>query len=273
MAEWNPDDFTLDGTYKFKSTFKPTTLICYRTDAVVKRSYKPTCAGQNEVKRGKVGAAPSRRSLNNLVFLLNNCDKPMRSMLTLTMADQVSQRNSVEFHNKTLKLALQRLRDLGNEQYCWIREFQNNGSVHWHIFTSLNAMSRPGAISKRKSKEWSDWLTRRYVKHGWCNPRCEYNMTHAAQDGFVGCCRFEQLRGNEAGRYAGKEGSKRFQKKARGKWKNAGCWWYASRNVKCTPICERKFNGDKLAQAKVTINGVEQEIAYRLQYNLGAGTL
>lgn len=269
MAEWNPDDWTVDGRYKKKPTFKPVTLIRYRTDAVVKRSYKPVCAGQTDAARGRVGTEPSRRSLNNLVFLLNNCDVPMRSMFTITMSDKVHARNSVAFHKKSLSLAIQRMRYQGVSQYVWVREFQDNQTVHWHVFTDLNVMSKPGAVSKRKSWDWSEWLAKSIRKRGEITKRCFRNMTTPGKDGFEGCIRVEQLKGSEAGRYAGKEGAKRFQKKAPAKWKRGGAWWDKSMNITCTPIDEVKVNGDKLSQAKVNIQGNEVEIAHRLQYNRG----
>lgn len=269
MAEWNPDDWNPDGTYKRRKRFKPVTLIAYRTDAIVKRSYTPACAGQKDAVRGRVGAAPSRRSLNNLVFLLNNCDTPMRSMFTITMTDKTHARNSVEFHKQTLRNALQRMRWAGINQYCWVREFQGNDSVHWHVFTDLSVMSKPGAVSKRKSKEWSEWMVASIRERGRITNDCARKMVTPSVDGFVGCIRVEQLKGNEGGKYAGKEGSKRFQKIAPPRWRRGGCWWYASRNIKCSPIGEIKVNGANLNQATVEINGVEQEIAYRNQYNRG----
>ena len=269
MAEWNPDDWTPEGRYKYKPTFKPVTLVRYRTDAVVQRSYTPVCAGQTDTVRGRVGAAPSRRSLNNLVFCLNNCDVPMKSMFTVTMSYRTHLVNSVAFHRKSLSLTIQRLRDTGVNQYLWVREFQENQSVHWHVFTDLNVMSKPGAVSKRKSREWSLWFAKSIRRRGWITNGCFHRMTTPSVDGFEGCIRVEQLKGSEAGRYAGKEGSKRFQKDAPPRWVRGGSWWDKSRNIKCTPIDEVKVNGDKLSQATIEINGCETKIAHRLQYNRG----
>lgn len=263
------DDEMFSARQKVRSKINFSRMVTYRTDAVLVRSYKPACAGTVTENKGRIGGKPSRRSLQNLVFLLNNCDTPMQSMLTVTMADQVSRRNAVTFHRQTLKLALQRLRDTGVNQYCWVREFQRNGSVHWHIFTDRRVSKTSGRCNKHLSRSWSLWMANRYKRSGWCSEECFRKMTSDSNDGFVGCCRFEQLHGDIGGRYAGKEGSKRFQKLAPKRWRTGGAWWRASRNVKCTPTGEKTIHGRYLEKAMVKINGVEREVPHRIQFNKG----
>lgn len=240
----------------------------YRTDAILLRTYKPKCAGTIS-KRGKIKIRPSKRSLNRLVFLLNNCDTPMESMLTITMPLQLSKKNSVDFHNRTLKAALEKLRREGVKQWAWVREFQTNGSVHWHIFTDLKVAS-PGSTDVGHSKRWSNWMANRYLRDGWSNEKHRINMISDSHDGFVGCCRWEQLMGDIGGRYAGKEGSKRFQKIAPKRWRDkGGAWWRCSRNVKCTPTGVKHVDGEQLECATIDIAGEKREIPYRIQFNKG----
>ena len=250
-----------------RPTLKTMDLQQYRTDAVVvSRSWKPACADQPS-QRGVVGGRPSRRSLNNLIFLLNNCDVIMQSMFTITMPDQVSRRNSVEFHQATLKAALQKMRRDGIRQYCQVREFQKNGSVHWHVFTDL-CVGQPNEVNSDLSSHWSIWMADR-CSQGWCSSDCYYKMTHSSSDGFVGCVRVEQLSGDIGGRYAGKEGGKRFQKIAPKRWVNAGRWWSASRNVKCSPVAVKRLAVEALEHAEMQINGKTRHIPYRVQFNKG----
>lgn len=252
-----------------RSGIKLSTLVTYRTDAVLVRSYKPACAGTITKEKGTIGGKPSKRSLQRLVFLLNNCDVPMTAMLTITMRDVVCHRNTVAFHRKTIRLACQRLRDNGVNQYCWVREFQGNGRVHWHIFTDQNCNANAKGIDYDESKRWSRWLVNRCKRYGWCNDESARKMMADSYDGFVGCCRLERLKSDAGGRYAGKEGAKRYQKVAPKRWTNGGAWWRASMNVKCTPTGERKINGRYLEAATVKINGKEIDVPHRIQFNKG----
>lgn len=250
-----------------RKSLKTMDLEQYRTDAVVvSRSWKPACASQPS-ERGRVGGRPSMKSLNRLVFLLNNCDVPMQSMFTITMADEVSKRNSVEFHRGTLKAALEKMRRDGVNQYTWVREFQGNGSVHWHVFTDLK-VGLAGAVNEKLSNHWSHWMVDRY-RQGWINARCALNMTNKSRDGFVGCVRVEQLHGDIGGRYAGKEGSKRFQKIAPKRWRHGGRWWGNSRSMVCTPNGVKRLAVESLEHAEIKINGKTRHIPYRVQFNKG----
>ena len=265
--EWTPDNHAF-ATEVLRNRRRTMDVQQYRTDAVVvSRSWKPACAHQ-PTERGCVGGRPSKKSLNRLVFLLNNCDIPMQSMFTITMSDEVSRRNSVEFHQSTLKAALQKMRRDGITQYTWVREFQRNGSVHWHVFTDL-WVAAPGVVNEELSSIWSHWMVDRY-RDGWINARCALNMTNSSRGGFVGCVRVEQLHGDIGGRYAGKEGSKRFQKIAPARWANGGRWWGNSRNMNCTAGNIKRLSVEALEHAEVKINGKTRHIPYRVQFNKGS---
>jgi len=264
--DWTPENHAY-AVEVLKNRRRTMDVQQYRTDAVVvSRSWTPACA-HVESKRGRVGGRPSKRSLNNLVFKLNNCDVPMQSMFTVTMTPQVSRRNSVDFHQATLAACLQKMRREGIGQYCWVREFQENRSVHWHIFTDL-VVSTSGNVNKDMSSHWSHWMVDR-CRQGWINERDALKMVSPSWDGFAGCVRVEQLIGNAGGRYAGKEGSKRFQKVAPKRWKHGGNWWYPSRNIKCTPIGLKRLSVEALEHAEVKINGKTRHIPYRVQFNKG----
>lgn len=256
-------------------------VTVYRTDAVVnRRSWTPACAG-TVGERGKIGAAPSSRSLRNLVFTLNNCDVPMRSMLTLTMSPLCHQLAEPGMHRKAFKLALQRLRDTGIRHWVWVREFQSNGSVHWHVFTE-RSVAKPGDVNEDMTRDWIDYWSSLYWDriHKYTGnvkafaaklKRSRWHMENGNGGDFRGCCRFEELKTEAAGRYASKEGAKRFQKIAPGDWMlEGGGWWRAARCVECTPIKTAYVNADSLSTQSVTIgNGNKIDVAMKLQYSLG----
>lgn len=279
-GNWDPDQ----ANTRFRLT-PEVKLDVYRTDAVVVRSYKPKCAGTIG-ERGAIGGAPSRRSLQNLVFLLNNSDVPFVSMLTMTMTPDVHKLCTVKEHRRALANALQRLRDRGISQYCWVREFQGNGSVHWHVFTDKTVGS-PGEVNSDLSRDWCEYWASLYfdriiphselalkkrisVGENRKKQRDRNKMETGNNAEFLGCCRFEQLRTDAAGRYAGKEGAKRFQKLAPGKWQNGGgAWWRASRGVKCTPIKRVAVPADTIESTSIDIGGKEVDVAYRVQFSRG----
>lgn len=251
----------------------------YRVDAILlRKGWRPKCAG-TVTKRGKIGNVPSIRSLRNLVFVLNNSDIRMRSMLTLTMTPLCHGLCPPHVHRYAMKLCLQRLRDKGIRDYVWVREFQKNGSVHWHVFTSKQVCS-PGRVNEDLSTDWSNWWADVYWKRLIGTPKddkfrkkfsvSEWHMRNGNRKDFRGCCRFEELRTEAAGRYAAKEGAKRFQKLAPVEWLDeGGAWWRPSKTIKCTPICEELIDSDVLETTKIEIKGKTEEIAYKLQQNLG----
>ena len=265
---FDPDHWNEDG-YIFRKRLKTSTLVLYRTDAVVYRSFKPACAGTVTAGKGEVGGKPSWRSLQRLVFLLNNCDTPMESMLTLTMTPPVFRNNSVKFHRNVMTLAGKKLRYDGVENYVWVREFQKNNSVHWHYFTDMKVSERPGAVNELLSDRWRRWMVNHYRRHGWISNDCCRGMLNGNGRDFRGCCRFEQLRDSAGGRYAGKEGSKRFQKSANRGWEKAGRWWAATKGVVCTPISTAKVAADKLQTATIKVDGEDHEVIHKIQFNRG----
>jgi hypothetical protein len=244
----------------------------YRTDAIVNRNWNGKAPDPFlENKRGEIGSEPSSKSLKNLVFLLNNSDVIFDRMVTLTLCPEANDL-PVESHKNALRASLERLRRWKVSQYCWVREFQASGSVHWHIFTSGGKFTDlpSGAIDKEASRDWSKWWAGVYRKMG--VPDCSGLRFMADGDGkgFLGSVRVERLRSDAGGRYAGKEGAKRFQKVPPEKWQlNGGAWWRGSRGITCTPIETTVIDAVELKAATVTINGEPKEIAYRMQYGLG----
>lgn len=251
----------------------------YRVDAILlRKTWTPKCAG-TVTKRGTIGNVPSSRSLRNLVFVLNNSDIQMRSMLTLTMTPLCHKLCPPHVHRYAMKLCLQRLRDKGIKDYVWVREFQKNGSVHWHIFTSKQ-VGAPGEVNEELSHEWRNWWTDVYWKRIISPSKVpeirkkhkisEWHMRNGNGMDFGGSCRFEELKTEAAGRYAAKEGAKRFQKLAPVEWLDeGGAWWRASKTIKCTPISEEWIKSDRLETTTMTIKDRTEEIAYKLQQNLG----
>ena len=251
----------------------------YRVDAILlRKGWRPKCAGTVS-ERGKIGNVPSSRSLRNLVFVLNNSDIPMRSMLTLTMSPLCHKLCPPHVHRYAMKLCLQRLRDKGIRDYVWVREFQKNGSVHWHIFTSATVGS-PGEVNEEMSHDWTQWWCDLYWNKLLDKPKIksiakrwkisEWNMRNGNRKDFLGATRFEELKTEAAGRYAAKEGAKRFQKLAPVEWLDeGGAWWRASKTIKCTPIKEEWIDSDRLETTTIEIKKKPEEIAYKLQQNLG----
>lgn len=285
-TQWNPEleslgDFFANNALALAESRESgrAQLTVYRVDAIVnRRGWTPSCAGHVS-ERGKIGGAPSSRSLRNLVFVLNNSDIRMESMLTLTMTPLCHQKCSPAMHRKACKLALQRLRDQGIRDYVWVREFQKNGSVHWHIFTS-ETVGAPGDVNHELSHDWRMWWCSLYwdkiigeskvpkIKKRHAISRAR--MERGNGKDFHGSCRFEQLKSEAAGRYAAKEGAKRFQKHAPGKWKNeGGAWWRASKSIVCTPIKEVYVPGSTLETVTIKIKNQPVEVAYKLQQNRG----
>lgn len=251
----------------------------YRVDAILlRKGWRPKCAG-TKTRRSKIGNTMSIRSRRNLVFTLNNCTPRMRSMLTLTMSPLCHELCPPRVHKHALKLALQRLRDKGIEDYVWVREFQKNGSVHWHIFTSFRA-GESGEVNEELSSDWSRWWSDLYWKKlitpatlpeaSKRHKLSEWHMRHGNGGDFLGSCRFEELVTEAAGRYAAKEGSKTIQKLMPMTWfDSGGAWWRQSKSLTCEPICEEWINSSMLEVTEVEIKGKAESVAYKLQQNLG----
>lgn len=242
-------------------------MAIYRTDAVLIRSYKPVCAGM-VTESAAIGSVPSRRSIARLIFVLNNSDTPMRTMLTFTMTPEVNQA-SVKDHRSIFKRALQHLRDRNASDYVWVREFQENGSLHWHIFAAFECTPSDGDIDVSETRHWSDWFCKQYER---LLPDCDYSFMRSGDgNGFYGCVRVELLRTSAAGRYAGKEGGKRMQKMPPEKWQDGGgAWWRNSKGVKCTERKRITVPISEVDAAKVIVNGKAIDVPYRVQFNVGA---
>ena len=270
VEDWDPDNFFED--QRIAKINDLCTLVRYRVDAIINRSYTPACAGTITRGHGKVTGTPSQRSLNSLCFVLNNSDIRFETMITATMASTVHRNNPVDVHKRALKAMLERLRrESESTQYCWVREHQDNGSVHWHIFTDAITETE-GRVDYERTKEWSKWLANFYRKSGKVSERDHYYMSNG--DGtseFLGCTQYERLETNAPGRYAGKEGSKRFQKIAPKKWRRAGCaWWRCSKNVKCTPVDTVRCEPKALSGVLITNDqGTDFEVLFKVQRNKG----
>ena len=267
---WCPDDF--NEHQRLAKANNRVTIVRYRVDAVVSRSYTPSCAGTITKGSGTISGVPTQKSLNSLCFVLNNSDKRFETMITATMARSVHRNNSVDLHKRALRAMLERLRrEKESSQYCWVREHQENGSVHWHVFTDA-ATQAEGMIDYERTKEWSKWLARFYRKSGRVSDQDYYHMANGDGTGdFLGCTRYERLQTDAPGRYAGKEGAKRFQKIAPKKWRKSGCaWWRCSSNVVCTPIETVLVSPKHLSGVMITNDeGGEFEVLFKVQRNKG----
>lgn len=251
-------------------------LALYRTDAVLVRSYTPVCAGM-VTSPAKIGSIPSRRSIANLIFLLNNSDVPMRTMLTFTMTPEVSDGCSVAQHRKVFRTnALQHLRDKHGGAFVWVREFQDSGSLHWHIFAEFecNPSDWPDGSPDRSvdlelTRHWSRWFCKQYKR---ILPDAEFGfMREGNGSDFHGCVRVEKLRTSAAGRYAGKEGGKRLQKMPPDKWvADGGAWWRNSKGLVCSEHRRVTVPVSEIDAAKVVVDGKVLEVPYRVQFNVGA---
>lgn len=262
--EWTPDSWLIEQ----RKLSKTLSIDRYRTDAVVVRTYECT----REVlppEDSSVGRAPSRKSLQRLVFLLNNCDVPMTSMVTITYQADVSLALGVLDHKRHMHAALQRLRRQGGDRYIWVREFTERGIPHWHLFTNLDCSE---GVDEERSIDWSQWHSSQCWKDlkGAGFDRHLIHMADGDGKDFRGCVRVERLRDDAAGRYAGKEGAKRFQKIAPPKWAKSGRWWAPSRNIKCTPTDRVQVLADSLASTKIELeNGTTLDVPFRLQFSKG----
>lgn len=268
--DWSPDDF-FEAQRKLKKTM---TIEKYRTDAIVIRSYKSTRKVVPPTDN-TVGGRPSKKSLSRLVFILNNCDKPMITMHTLTFQSRVAKFLTPEVSASMLKDALRKLKREGATCYVWVREFTKKGSVHYHIFSDFETKSE-SEVDHEVSIKWSKWWARMARRRtGDIVGLDEHysSMERGNGQDFLGCVRVERLRDDAAGRYAGKEGAKRFQKVAPPGWVAAGRWWGKSKGIECTPLSRIQVRASSLKSASVKLpDGATIDVPFRNQFGRGLAT-
>ena len=265
--DWSPDDF-FEAQKRLKRTM---TIEKYRNDAVVVRSYKTTRTVVPPSDH-TIGGCPSKKSLSRLVFILNNCDVPMTSMHTLTYQLRVAKILMPEVASGMLKDALRRLRKEGGSNYVWVREFTKKGAVHYHIFSDYKQKSK-SEVDVDQSKKWSRWwarMTRRRTGDLFgLDEQYRLMETGNGRD-FLGCVQVERLRDDAAGRYAGKEGAKRFQKVAPNGWERAGRWWANSQSLKCAPLGRVQVRTSSLKSSNVMLpDGTCLDVPFKNQFGRG----
>lgn len=239
----------------------------YRHDGHVLPVTNPDRIKRKPAKRGIIKAdEPSRESLQNLIFLLNNCEPRLDHMLTLTMPPLVFQSAEPSSHKRIFQTCLQRLRRQGVDNYCWVREYQANGSLHWHVFCQSRIWKGP--IDYESSKEWSKWFASRYEATFLRTIGLDEELSEAIEKTGKAACRIERLRCSASGRYAAKEGAKRFQKKAPDGF-TGFAWWRASRSLIVKPVMRVRIDSDKLTGSEFTLpSGETYTIDHRYQFNL-----
>lgn len=268
--DWSPDDF-FESQKKLKKTM---TIEKYRTDAIVIRTYTAT-RKITPPEDNSVGGRPSKKSLSRLVFILNNCDQPMKTMHTLTFQSRVAKFLMPEVASAMLKDSLRKLKNEGASNYVWVREFTRKGTVHYHIFSDFETQSND-EVDVDLSRRWSKWwarMTRR--RTGDIVGLDEHYSSMESGNGadFAGCVRVERLRDDAAGRYAGKEGAKRFQKVAPPGWESAGRWWGKSKSVECTPLGRVQVRTSSLKGASVELaDGSSIDVPFKNQFGRGLAT-
>lgn len=265
--DWSPDDF-----FSEQKRLKRTMSIDkYRNDAVVIRSYKTTRVVVPPTDH-TIGGTPSKKSLSRLVFLLNNCDVPMVTMHTLTFQLRVAKILTPEVAKLMLKEALRKLRREGGTNYVWVREFTKKGAVHYHVFSDFVQQSED-EVDAELSKKWSKWwgrLARRRTGN-LIGLDEQYRLMEVGNGkDFLGSVRIERLRDSAAGRYAGKEGAKRFQKVAPAGWSKAGRWWANSQSLTCTPLRRVQVRVSSLKSSNVTLpDGTCLDVPFKNQFGRG----
>ena len=265
--DWSPDEF-FAAQKRLKRTM---TIDKYRNDAIVVRSYKSarTVVPPND---HTIGGKPSKKSLSRLVFILNNCDVPMASMHTLTFQLRVAKIIMPDTAAAMLKDALRKLRNDGGKNYVWVREFTKKGAVHYHIFSDYRQSSKD-EVDVAQSRKWSRWwarMTRRRTGD-LVGLDEQYRLMEVGNGkDFLGCVQVERLRDDAAGRYAGKEGAKRFQKVAPEGWLNAGRWWANNQALKCTPLSRVQVRTSSLKSCNVILkDGKSIDVPFKNQFGRG----
>lgn len=238
----------------------------YRSDVVVHAEARGGNPDIGSEKRGIIRGIPTRDSLRRMIFTLNNCDSPMQSMLTVTHTDRAERDHDVMDLIEGRRAVIRFAKKTGAKQIIWVREFQKNASVHWHIFTDF-VVGSPGDINHelgmKVTRHYADHLRRKKLSSS-----CWRKMIHGDGKGFR-CCRWEQLKDAAAGgRYCGKEGAKRFQKMPPPKWWEGGGWWRATANVTVTPITTGRVRACDIAWSEIMIDDSSIDVPCKLQYGM-----
>jgi hypothetical protein len=160
-------------------------------------------------KKDKPMTHLSKKSLSNLVFLVQNTDTEFRGMITLTYPSEYpSSGKEIKSH---LNRFLSWMRSGHPMRYVWFLEFQKRGAPHFHILTE-------GDMSPHKYDVSEAW----YRAVGSSDPKHLKAGT-----------RTEKIRKQGgAANYAAKYGAKREQKEVPENFRDVGRFWGASRGVK-----------------------------------------
>jgi len=270
-----------------------------RNDAVVVASPAHGIPPKSRGLRAAIrGDRPSNKSLAEVALLLGNCEPIVLGMITCTMTDVVHALFSVDTHRQVLRGFLDVLRRRGFGFYVWVREFQTNGSVHWHIFVCKEIVpSGLGgdlkSLDADLSRELSECFTRLYARRTSC-PFCKAGsfveceaasgkcilggpfrrMVRPIAVDKIGCVHAEAMRSQDAAaRYASKEAGKRFQKRALdSRWRDGkgGAWWRAGRGFTMPDYGVEMVAAESVARCKFkTESGFEIDAPYRIQHGKG----
>lgn len=193
----------------------------------------------------------------------------MQSMMTVTMTPEVCNLASVPQHFAFREATCKRLKYQGYKNFVWVREFTEADVIHWHYFLE-NKVAAPYQINLELCADWSRWMVNYYHTRIAMSERDRHYMANGNNDDHYGCCRWEGLGSDAGGRYAGKEGGKRYQKESPERFQPFGGRWHGTiGEVKCTKIASKKVAASTLHTVKVKIGGKEQVVATKTQYNRG----
>lgn len=111
---------------KYKKDVKVT---CEKMEDTIR--YKSKARISRSSRRGSISYW-SRRSRKRLIFLLRNTSDSWKILITLTYPGEYPK--DLKISQRHLNAFLQFLRRQG-AKYIWVKEFQERGAVHYHIFT------------------------------------------------------------------------------------------------------------------------------------------
>jgi len=273
-----------------KTTTDVEAIELYKTDAKVIRVSTIERDGNNGAKRGKATKI-SRKSLENLNFLMQNTHTQFHSIITLTVPEDYP--TDGKAFKKMLNAFLTWLRrEFDKPSYVWIIEFQKRGAPHYHILTSVNLADYEGGLEPMKrggyrrrahnymtnhdlhydaSLEWNNIL----FENKYWNPK-----EQDREKGLRAGVEWEAIRKQDgAARYISMYACKPHQKQIPPDYQNIGRAWGASRDVKahCQPITKIKGNEfiqmDLLAKAEWIGNDFVRRAGYLPKVLYGVGKL